>query len=72
MADKFEDTSFLNISKVITENCDGVNVAVENLATDLREIFDASDCHKMDYGNEENQSKEYSLFFDRVIENVLA
>lgn len=72
LADKFQDTSFLNISKVITEHCDGVNIAVENLATDLREIYNSSDCHKMDYASEENQSKEYALFFDKVIENVLA
>ena len=73
IVDKLKDTSFLNITKVITENCDGINIAVENLSPDLQAIFDAADCMKLDYISEEHQAKELSAFFDKVIEaNVLA
>jgi starch synthase len=73
VVEKLKDTSFLNITKVITENCDGVNIAVENLSPDLQAIFDAAECMKLDYISEEHQAKELSAFFDKVIEaNVLA
>ncbi len=73
IADQLKDSSFLNITKVIANHCDGLNVAVENLHPDLRAIFDAADCIKSDYVPEENQAKELSAFFDKVIENnVLA
>jgi hypothetical protein len=66
---KFEDTSFLNITKSFIDYCDGISVAVDNLKPDLRTIFDsAKHCHKIDYIQEENQAKEYSNFFDKVVE----
>ena len=71
IADKFKDSSFLNVSKIITDHCDGVTIAIENLQPDLKDIYDTSECHKMAFTNEENQAKELSLFFDKVIENVL-
>jgi starch synthase len=71
IADKFKDSSFLNVSKIITDHCDGVTIAIESLHSDLKDIYDTSECHKMAFTNEENQAKELSLFFDKVIENVL-
>jgi hypothetical protein len=69
VAKKFEDTSFLNVTKSIIDYCDGISVAVDNLKPDLRAIFDsAKHCHKLDYVQEENQAKEFSVFFDKVVE----
>jgi starch synthase len=73
IVEKLKDTSFLNITKVIAENCDGVNIAVENLNPDLRTIFDQVECLKQEYVSEEQQGKELSAFFDKVIEaSILA
>ena len=71
---KFEDTSFLNVTKSFIDYCDGLSIAVDNLIPDLRAIFNnATHCHKLDYIQEENQAKEFSSFFDKVVEeNVLA
>ncbi len=74
VADKFADTSFLNVTKSFIDYCDGLTVAVDNLTPELRSIFDnAANCHKLDYVQEENQSREYDAFFDKVLEeSVLA
>jgi hypothetical protein len=73
VVERLKDTSFLNITKVIAENCDGLNIAVENLNPDLRAIFDQVECLKQEYVSEDQQGKELSAFFDKVIEaNILA
>ncbi|MFM7682195.1 MAG: glycogen/starch synthase [Bacteroidota bacterium] len=74
VAKKFEDTSFLNVTKSFIDYCDGLSIAVDNINPDLRAIFDSAvHCHKLDYVQEENQAKEFSVFFDKVVdESVLA
>lgn len=73
IVEQLKDTSFLNITKVIAENCDGVNIAVDNLSPELRAIFDQVECLKQEYISEEHQGKELSAFFDKVIEaSILA
>jgi hypothetical protein len=72
VAKKFEDTSFLNVTKSFTDYCDGLTISVDNLNSDLRAIFDAAaHCHKLEYAQEENQAKEFSTFFDKVIEEPI-
>ena len=73
IAQKFVDTSFENITKVFIENSDGVSISAETLDAPLQDIYDAYSGHKLDYTVEENQSKAFSAFFDKVIdEPVLA
>ena len=73
IAQKFVDTSFENITKVFIENSDGVSISAETLDAPLQDIYDAYSGHKLDYTVEENQSKAFSEFFDKVIdEPVLA
>jgi starch synthase len=66
--DALQDTSFENITRVITKYADGLTVGSENLNAGLRQIFDEASCHKMDYVPEESQNKSFSEFFDKVIE----
>lgn len=62
-----------NIMKVFAEYADGINIACENLAPNLKAIFDETNTLKLDYIPEENQGKELSAFFDKVTEeSVLA
>jgi hypothetical protein len=59
--------------RVFVEHADGINIASENLAPNLKAIFDESTTLKLDYVSEENQGKELSAFFDKVMEeSVLA
>jgi starch synthase len=72
VAEKFRDTTFLNVTKSLIDYCDGLSVAVDNLNPNLRAMFDAaSHCHKLDYVQEENQAKEFSVFFDKVVEESI-
>ena len=41
---------------------------VKNSSPELRSIFDAAECEKLDYVAEEHQVKEVSEFLDKVIE----
>jgi starch synthase len=69
---QLQDTSYENITRVITKYADGINVASEELSPELRTIFDEATCLKQDYVPEENQTKVMSEFFNKVIEdNVL-
>jgi starch synthase len=73
VADALKDSSFENITKVILSHCDGVNIAAENLSAPLQKLYDECSALKMPYMAEEQQGKELSAFFDKVIEsNVLA
>lgn len=62
------DTSFANISSVITKYVDGLSVGSEVLRPELRAVFDAAECEKLDYVAEEYQVKAVSEFLDKVIE----
>jgi hypothetical protein len=48
-------------------------VGSESISNELSEIFTAANCPKLSYIPEENQAKELSAFFDKIIdESVLA
>jgi starch synthase len=73
ISNKLLDPTHENIMKVFAEYADGINIACENLAPNLKAIFDETNTLKLDYIPEENQGKELSAFFDKVIEeSVLA
>jgi starch synthase len=73
ITDKLKDPSHENITKVFAEFSDGINIACENLSPNLKAIYDQSSALKLDYVPEENQGKELSAFFDKVMEeSVLA
>jgi starch synthase len=64
----FTDTSFENISRIVTKYVDGLSVASDNISPELKAIFDEAQCEKLDFVAEEHQVKEVSAFLDRVIE----
>ena len=68
LTEKLRDTSIENITKVMVQYSDGINVGSENLSPALRKIFDEATCLKQDYVAEEHQNKVMSEFFDKVIE----
>ncbi len=68
IVEKFRDTSFENIMRMIMQHTDGINVAVEDLDPELRKLYDEATCLKQDFVPEENQNKVLSDFFDKVIE----
>jgi len=47
---------------------DGISVGSEELDPELRAIFDAAECPKLDWVAEEHQLKETSEFLDKIIE----
>jgi starch synthase len=73
VATKFSDTSCMGITKALTEYVDGLCVGSESISTELSDIFNSANCPKLNYIPEENQAKELSTFFDKIIdESVLA
>ena len=68
IVEKLKDTSLENLTKVMVEYSDGLNVGSEELSPSLRSIFDEATCLKQDFVPEENQNKVLSEFFDKVIE----
>ena len=68
VASEFADPNYENISKVIVKYVDGLSVGSEELDANLRAIFDAADCPKLDYVAEEHQTKEIASFIDKIIE----
>lgn len=64
----FTDSSFESISKSAMKYADGISVGSEELSPDLRAIFEASECEKLDFVSEENLTKEVSEFIDKIIE----
>ena len=65
---EFSDPSFENITKSAAKYVDGLSVGSEDLSPELRAIFDAAECDKLDYVAEEHQVKEVSEFLDKVID----
>jgi starch synthase len=73
IANKFSDTSCTGLTRSITQYVDGINVGTEAISPEMKSIFDEASCLKLDYVPEENQAKELSAFFDKIIdESVLA
>ena len=68
IVNKLQDTSLENITKVMVEYVDGLNVGSDELKPSLQAIFDEASCLKQAYVPEENQNKVLSEFFDKVIE----
>ncbi|MCH2225679.1 MAG: glycogen/starch synthase [Crocinitomicaceae bacterium] len=64
----FKEPSLENITKAITKYVDGISVGSEELSPELRAVFDAAECPKLDWVAEENQLKETQDFLDKVIE----
>lgn len=64
----FTEPSFENISKAAVKYADGITVGSEELSPELRAIFDAAECPKLDWVAEEHQVKETSEFLDKVID----
>jgi starch synthase len=68
IVEKLKDTSPENITKVMVEYSDGLNIASEEVKPWMQEIFDNATCLKQEFVPEENQNKVLSEFFDKVIE----
>ncbi len=68
IVEKLKDTSIENITRVMTQYSDGINVGSDDLKPELRAIFEEATCLKQDFVPEENQNKVMSEFFDKVIE----
>lgn len=68
---QLKDTSPENITKVMVQYSDGVNVGSDNLSPELRKIFEEATCLKQDFVPEEHQNKIMSEFFDKVIEEAV-
>ncbi len=64
----FTEPSMVNITKAIVKYVDGISVGSEELDPELRAIFDAAECPKLDWVAEEHQLKETSEFLDKIIE----
>jgi starch synthase len=71
ICEKLKDTSYENIARVMISLSDGVTVGSENLSPELQKIFDEATCSKQAYVPEENQTKVFSEFFDKVIEETV-
>lgn len=68
LTDKLQDTSYENITRVMAQYADGINVGSDKLSPELQAIFDEATCLKLDYVPEEQRTKALSEFFDKVIE----
>jgi starch synthase len=64
----FKEASVENITKAAVKYADGISVGSEELTPELKSIFDAADCSKLEWVSEENQVKSTSEFLDKVIE----
>jgi starch synthase len=71
VVDSLRDTSFENVSKVIMQNADALNISSENLDPALQKLVDEQSCLVQEYVAEENQTKVMSEFFDKVIEEEI-
>ncbi len=65
---EFGTPNFESLSKAAVKYVDGLSVGSEELTPELRAIFDAAKCDKIDYVAEEHQVKEISEFLDKVID----
>jgi starch synthase len=72
ITDGVKDASYLNVLNTVIKYADGVTVGSENLDPVTQEVFDTASCLKMAYVPEENQSRIFSEFFDKLIEEVVA
>lgn len=72
VAAKFSDTSCLGITKALMSFVDGINISEEHISKELESVFNDATCRKLSFVAEENQAKELSAFFDKIIdESVL-
>lgn len=62
------DTSCATITSVVSKYVDGLSVGSEDISPELRAVFDAAECEKLDFIAEEAQIKATSEFLDKVIE----
>ena len=68
---QLQDTSYENITRVIAQYADGINIASETISPELQKIYDEATCLKQEYVAEENQTKVMSEFFNKVIEETV-
>jgi starch synthase len=68
---QLQDTSYENITRVIAQYADGINIASETISPELQKIYDDATCLKQEYVAEENQTKVMSEFFNKVIEETV-
>ncbi len=68
---QMQDTSYENITRVISKYADGINIASETISPELQKIYDDATCLKQEFVAEENQSKVMSEFFNKVIEETV-
>jgi starch synthase len=68
---QMQDTSYENITRVISQYADGINIASETISPELQKIYDDATCLKQEYVAEENQTKVMSEFFNKVIEETV-
>ncbi len=71
ITENVKDPSYLNVLNTAIKYADGVTVGSENLDAISQEIFDSANCAKLAFVPEENQSKVFSEFFDKIIEEVV-
>jgi starch synthase len=73
VANSFAETSCVGITKALSQYVDGISIGSEHISDDLKAVFDSASCPKIEYIAEENQAKELSAFFDKIIDaSVLA
>jgi starch synthase len=63
-----KEPSYFNVMKTVIEHADGVTIGSEVLDADSIKLFEDATCLKMSYYPEESQTKNFSEFFDKVIE----
>jgi starch synthase len=68
VANSFSETSCVGVTKALSKYVDGISLGSESISVELKEIFDAATCPKIEYVTEENQAKELSAFFDKIID----
>jgi starch synthase len=68
---QMQDTSYENITRVISKYADGINIASETISPELQKIYDDATCLKQEFVAEENQTKVMSEFFNKVIEETV-
>jgi len=68
VANSFSETSCVGITSALSKYVDGISIGSEVISNELKSIFDAATCPKIEYVAEENQAKELSAFFDKIID----
>lgn len=69
VTEKLKTPDFASFSKLILAHCDGVTVGEQTLNPTLQSLFDELTIPKLEYTEEEDEAKAFSMFFDRVLDS---